>query len=433
MAKKFFCREWGELKIGEDGLQESEARQLHAYAERAGQQLKPKATVLTRTSRSLKMGQVVGILQTPQATLEILPKVDGKNNDEMRRALVHMLAVACNLNVARGEIAALETQRSNLLECFIRLFTERLLVSVRRGLPRRYLVHTEDIALLRGKLDVVRQLTHLSVRPDRLACRFDELSDNTPLNRVLKAAVSRLACVTRSAPNARRLAELSSRFDTVGDSPAPLCEPVQSDRTNTAFHGLYHLAKFFLSGDWQSTTSGNTETGFSLLFPMNYLFEEFIGRTMKRRLPHLPVHLQHQGKYALVSESNGPLFALRPDIVVYSEGGLVILDTKWKRLDPEDTRKLGVSQSDIYQMLAYAKGYGAQRLVLIYPWHDGMDEPGLCRRWRVPDTDCLVDIATVDISSPNTVAGTLCKLFEGDGIYTAYPAGPPAEEQVFTA
>ena len=425
------CLEWEELLIGKDNLSEKEARQLHTYAERAARHLKlPRNAVLTRTSRGLKAGQVVGILQTPSSTLEILPKIDGKGDNAVRKVLVQMLAVAWNLDVTHGELAALSAQRSDLLECFIRLFAERLIIAVRRGLPRRYLVHTEDLALLRGKLDVVRQLTHLSVRPDRLACRFDDLSENTPLNRVLKAAVSRLARITRSASNTRRLAELSSRFESVGDSPTPLREPVRTDRTNTAFHGLYRLARFFLSGDWQSTTSGDTVTGFSLLFPMNDLFEEFVGRTIKRSLAPLPVYLQHRGRHALVSESNNPLFALRPDIVIYSADGPVILDTKWKRLDPKDT-KMGISQADIYQMLAYAQAYGAQRLALIYPWHDGMGEPGLHRRWKVPDTGCFLDIVTVDVGHTETVAYTLHALFKDDTPYPpTYLTGPPPKRGI---
>ena len=406
----YTCREWEKLPVSESGLSEKNADQLLIHAERAARSLKLSETaVLTRTHRHLKAGQVVGILWAPGMTLEILPKVDGRSDRSVRHALVHMLTVAWDLDVTHGELAALDTQRSDLLECFIRLFAERLLVAVRRGLPRRYLIHTEDLALLRGKLDVVRQLTHLSVRPDRLACRFDELSENTPLNRVLKASVSRLARITRSAYNARRLAELLSRFEFVDDTSKPLSEPVQMDRTNTAFHGLYRLAKFFLSGDWQSTTSGDVVTDFSLLFPMNDLFEKFIGRTMKRTLD-LPVHLQHPGKHALINEEGRPLFAMRPDIVIDGVDGPIVLDTKWKHLEPGDA-KIGVKQSDVYQMLAYAHAYQAKRLALVYPWCAGMGEPGRNRRWKIPDTGRVLDIVTVDISNPSSVGEVLRQLF----------------------
>ena len=215
-----------------------------------------------------------------------------------------MLAVAHRLRVADGELASLDTQRRDLLELLIGLFAKRLLSAVRRGLPRRYIGHEDDLKLLRGRLDVTRQVTHLAARPDLLACRFDELSEDTPLNRVLKAAVWRLVRVARTAANVRRLAELTARFEFVGDTPDPIHEPVRLDRTNTAFHDLHRLARLFLTGDWQSTksTMGDEATGFTLLFPMNELFEQFIGQSLKRALGSGRVRLQDQRYSALIDD-----------------------------------------------------------------------------------------------------------------------------------
>ena len=181
-------------------------------------------------------------------------------------ALVQMLAVARDLKVDHGDLTAMDTQRYNLLELLIRLFAERLLAAVRRGLPRRYVLHEEDLAVLRGTLNVKRQFTSLAVRPDLVASRFDELSEDTPLNRMCKAAVTRLAGVTCLLENHRHLMELLARLDNVANSASPLQEPVMLDRTNTAFHDVYRLAQLFLRGDWQDATSGRA-SGFALLVP----------------------------------------------------------------------------------------------------------------------------------------------------------------------
>ena len=404
-------REWETLPVGKAGLPEPDARRLHAAAERAARHLGlPETAVLTRTYRGLKAGQVVGILSIPGRTIEILPKIDGEAGD-VRAALIRMLAVAWDLRVAEGELATLDTQRHDLLELLLRLFANRLLTAVRRGMPRRYLTHEEDLALLRGRLDVKRQFTHLAVRPDRLACRYDELSEDTPLNRVLKAAVTRLAGLARFAASARRLSELAARFDFVRDSSDPLRESVRLDRTNMAFHDLYRLAKLFLSGDWQSTVGGRS-VGFALLFPMDKLFEAFIGRSLKRALAPRTVHLQHRRRSALTGTNGEPLFALQPDVVIEeSDDRPVVLDTKWKRLTPrarDGKTTMGVAQSDIYQMLAYARAYGARRLVLIYPWHEEMGmRQGVHRRWFVTGMDCRLDVATVDVGRPGEVAEVL--------------------------
>ena len=182
---------------------------------------------------------------------------------------------------------------------------------------------------------------------------------------------------------------------------------MQFDRTNTAFHDLYRLARLFLSEDWQSTTGGHAE-GFTLLFAMNSLFEEFIGQSLKRALAPRLVHLQHS-KHCVVKSADGRLFGLRPDAVI-EQPIPVILDTKWKHLNPKE-KDLGVAQSDIYQMLAYAQAYDASHLILLYPWHQEMGKQGIISpNWTVTGTSRQLDIAAIDVGQPELVAKTLQRI-----------------------
>ena len=403
------CKENGSVDFKDQQL----ADRLHAVALRAKTRLKVPS-VLERTPNGVKAAHVVGIISVPGATLEILPKIDGPNGD-VRKALVRLLSVAWNLRVADGELAGFDTQRSDLLEVLIGLFASRLLAAVRRGLPRRYIGQEEDLQLLRGRLNVVRQVTRFAARPDVLACRFDELSEDTPLNRVFKATVRRLTRVTRSAANDRLLAELGARLEFVGDSAAPLKEPVRLDRTNTAFHDLHRLARLLLSGDWQSMASGKSP-GFSLLFPMHELFERFVGRCLLRALARCPVDVNLQKRpHSALQDCEGPLFNLQPDIVIETQAGPIVLDTKWKELNHEDGRKLGVTQTDVYQILMYGQAYNAERLVLLYPWRSGL-EKGINRRWQVVvSANRRLDIATVDVGNPLRVVTALRKIVRAEG------------------
>ena len=348
-------REWHALTADEHGIEPEDISRLHVVAKRAARRLAlPEDAVLKRTEKGngLKAQQVVGVLTVPGITVEILPKVDG-DDGAVRAALVQMLAVARGIRPVPGDLAAMATQVHDLLELFIRLFAERLLAAVRRGLPRRYVRHDQDLGVLRGTLNVKRQFTSLLTRPDLVACRFDELSEDTPLNRVFKAAATRLADLTRLWGNHRRLMELLARLDNVADSASPLQEPVALDRTNAAFHDVHRLAVMFLRGDWQQTATGRA-SGFSLLFPMNTLFEEFVGRSLQKALGADRVRLQHQ-RWAL----NSPRYLLRPDMVVDVQDQPVVLDTKWKRLDD------GPIPDDVKQMLVYGQAYGAERVILV--------------------------------------------------------------------
>ena len=383
-----------------------EADRLHSFAERAGKRL--HAAVLTRTYQGLKTAQVVGVLKVPGCSLEILPKIDGEEGS-VRDALIRMLAVAYDLRIDSGELAALKTQCDDLLEFLTRLFAERLLTAVRRGLPRLYVAHEEDLNWLRGRLDMKRQTTRLAARPDLLACRFDELSEDTPLNRVLKATVGKLTGTVRSEATARLLGELASRFEFVPSSDDPLREPVRLDRTNAAFHDLYRLAQLFLSGEWQSTAGGR-RTGFALLFPMNELFEKFVVHSLRRAFGSRVVH--RSGERHALKDEKGEIFRLVPDVVI--DDGTIVLDAKWKLLKADDEKR-GIAPSDIYQMLAYARAWKAKRLILLYPRQKGMKI--FERRWKVNDeTGCFLDIATVDVGSPAEVVKELRCIVEPVGI-----------------
>ena len=404
MAKKalqqsvLIKREWGVFPIGEDGLRQHEAEAFLKTAERAARGLRlPEGAVLSRLVGGLKAGQVCGVLSSQGRSLEILPKIDGTGS-ESRLALIRMLSVVNDLRVSGGELAHLQTQRRDLLELLIALFARRLTKAMKGGLQRHYMRHQDELQYVRGTIDIGQQLTKRPVAPTKLFCEFDELSENTPLNRLLKAAALRLRRLSRSSETQRRLQIILDAFRDVGRSQNPLGEPIQSDRSAAAFSDIIPLARLLLSGDWQNTTSGST-AGTALLFPMNDLFERYIARRAQQTLGRGIVHKQHFRHHALTNK----LFRMIPDIVIEYAADPVIIDTKWKELDAGDTQKLGVAQADIYQMLAYGHSYASNgarpRLVLLYPHHASLGRSeGVLRRWSVTGSELPITIASVDIS-----------------------------------
>ena len=331
-------REWDYLPVqegpGDDVVSRKAADSLIATARAAGMGGVDGQAVLIDRHRHLQAKQVVGVLASSVATLEILPKIDGLDDDATRHNLVHMLAKVLDLKIASGMTADLGWQLHDLLEILIKLFCDQLFEAVRRGLPKRYIDQISDLAALRGRLDVRRQFTVLSVTPQKLACRYQELSLDIALNQIMKAAVSRLLGIARASSNQRRLSELAFAFADVGTVPIRQLpwDRIVLDRTNIAWAALVNFARLILGRRFQTTSIGEGR-GFALLFEMNTLFEEYIGRMMQSALVEsgLDVRLQGPPNHVL-SELNGTLrFATRPDIVV-SRGGVprLIIDTNGK-------------------------------------------------------------------------------------------------------
>lgn len=408
--------EWQSLPHGDgDGeIPTWAADRLAAVAQKSPLGGESGSRILTLGRNSLRAGQVVGIVAGEGCALEILPKIDfpsvsdeGMERGLIRQRLIHLLAVALDMEIDGGTMTELGWQKDNLLEILIRLFSTKLVDAVRQGMPRRYIHCQDDLRALRGRLDVGRQFTALAVNPSKLACRYDELSTDTALNQIMKTAIGRLSRIARTTDNQRRLSELAFSYAEVSTIPlsALRWEDVQLDRTNARWKDLLALAKFLL-GDRFQTTSTGAQAGFSLLFEMNTLFEQYVGRMMRRALTGsgLSVRLQGGRLFCLEAVEDGRrLFQTKPDILIKRGSQVVhVIDTKWKRVSTRiDDPKQGISQSDVYQMMAYGQLYRCDALTLLYPHHDELENsPGIMGSYAVPSSQKRLAAATVDISGP---------------------------------
>ena len=419
--------EWGELPVSASGCAKGfsvrEAEALVAAARDHVLGGESGAGILSDHRHYLKARQMVGVISAPGCSLEILPKVDPEAPAEhaptVRRQLISLLDLALDLGIGEGGALGMAHQGESLLEILIRVFAERLLAETRRGLPRQYIGREDDLPVLRGRLDIARQFTVNAVRPDRLACRYDELSSDIPLMQVMHASVVFLRGQARLPTTQRLLDEL--RFAFVDASLLPLSalpwDKVRIDRTSKRWECLYRLARLLVRREWQSTQHQNkAHDGITLLFPMETLFEGAVAALLRRALASAPwargIEVATQGggrkclgDWAEAAVAKGTHFATFPDIQLKrGKDVLAILDTKWKRLatDPLDAKR-GVSQADIYQMMAYARLYGCERLMLLYPEVPGSN-PKVPHRFGVHGGHELLALGSVDLSAAADIA-----------------------------
>lgn len=362
----------------------------------------------------VKASGVVGVIATPDTTVEVLPKVDAWDDADARLNLVRMLIEAGLIEIEHRDLAGMDWRSHSLLEIFARIFLRRLATEVRRGLSRRYNGHEDDLPKLRGRLDVKRQFTRLALLPDRLACRYDELTVDTPLNRVLKAATSLLSRRAALASNKRYAYDLLDQLHDVPDMDVRSFDwsSISIDRTNRRLAPLVAIARLLLSGQRQSTASGQ-RSGFALLFDMASLFESWVGQTLRRRLSNQGYEVRLQGPFgwALTHEgTDAGRFRTIPDITIRRDGTCSILDTKWKLLDDTNS-KLGVSQADVYQLCAYARVYEAASIALLFPHHGGLEiSPGTVGRYRVVGADIPFHMISIDLSDLNQASSDMTDL-----------------------
>lgn len=421
--------EWGELPVSPkgcpNGFSVAEAEALVAAARNHPLGGDKGAGILTDHRHYLKARQMVGTIAAPGCSLEILPKVDPQAPTEdaptVRRQLVALLDLALDLGIGEGGALAMAHNAESLLEILIRLFADQLLAETRRGLPRQYVDCEDDLPVLRGRLNIARQFTIHAVRPDRLACRYDVLSPDTALMQIMAASVVFLRKHARAPATQRMLDELRYVFMDV--SPVQLSalpwDRVQIDRTSRRWENLFRLARLLVRRQWQTTShQADADDGITLLFPMERLFEDAVATLLRRALASAPwargidVITQGGARKCLGDwneggEAEGKHFATYPDIQLKrGPDVLAIIDTKWKRLDANPLNgKRGVSQADVYQMMAYARLYRCKRLMLLYPAAPGgCDEPMV--RFGIDGGSELLAIGRIDVAQEAHMAAS---------------------------
>ena len=333
----------------------------------------------------------VGVVQVPGLVIEVLPKIDDspeeesgpflRDDEQALRAqhnLLYMLSFTRKIPIRDRDLAGLRLQRLPLLEALIMIFAEQLLSELGKGLDRSYVHREENARFLKGKLLLAKHIRYNSAHKERVFIGYDEFIPDTWLNRILKAACYYLLGTARSARTQRRLREAMLYFADVSDHRIREHHfaKVHLNRNTERFSSLLGFCRIVLTQSAPTPSYGKTRT-FSLLFPMETLFEEFVAEFIRRYsedfgLHRSMLHIQatRRRKYLLQNAQGVGKFRLKPDIIIDSapRQTKVIIDTKWKRLksDKEDARN-GVSQVDLYQLYAYAHRYDSPDNVLLYP------------------------------------------------------------------
>jgi 5-methylcytosine-specific restriction enzyme subunit McrC len=303
-----------------------------------------------------------------------------------------------------------------------RLYCRRLLEAVRRGLRQEYVLHQDSLPYIRGKVDWPAQARFQAKQRLDFNCIFDERSEDTPLNRALKAALLVAGRMLEGTRTASIVIELRHAMDGISDT-CPAAEQLQrlrTDRMNRHLEPLLVLAKLILGNrnpDLGRSAQGHRNS-YALIWDMNVLVEEYVGRLTRQVLTPkgFRVDLQSGASAYLAKDATTQrnTFLLKPDVLVRrNRSNVVVADTKWKQLDARQAN-LGVSQADVYQMLAYAHRYETERAVLIYPHHPALGLPGIKRELLIERTGIppvRLRIVAVDLADLESVSEQLERLF----------------------
>jgi len=358
------------------GDAESEGREFFSITNKKG------------IGRCLQAKNYVGVVQTESGlVIEILPKIHREKKDEKenvpdtRKMLLRMLKTLKDSPFKQFNESDIATYKMHIIEIFIHLFIKEMNDLVRQGIRSGYVAMEENSKFLKGKLRVGDHIKKNIVHKERFYIEYDDFVRDRPENRIIKSTLSLLLKTSGSNDNLKKLRELVFIFDDVnesGDINGDFSKCI-NNRLMKHYDTVLKWCRVFLRGESFTNWKGSGRVN-AILFPMNEIFESYVTAHLRQSGLFENFIAQNSSKY-LAKENGGNIFLIKPDITAIQGNMFFIMDAKWKLIDETDrANKYDISQSDMYQMLSYAKIYEVCEvkmtvsLVLIYPATDKFRE-----------------------------------------------------------
>ena len=353
----------------------------------------------------IKFINYVGIIKINNLIIEILPKISLSNDIiKDREILVFMLSKCNKLSVDINELLNSNILNNSLLDILAKVFSKKLLNELQKGLYREYVSKEEALSTIKGKTLISKSIKENTINKNKMNCKYDEFTEDNLFNAILKRAINVILFSIKNDDVKKELNIINNLFNDVSDIYISnnIILNYKLNRMNNRFLECFTLAKLILLNSSMDKSLGK-ENGFSILFEMNYLYEEYIGVLLKEVFndTNISINTQEKSRYLLwntLKERNE--IALKPDIVIYKDNKpKVIIDTKWKRssIDNRET----YSQSDIYQMYAYITTYTeCEECILLYPREENISHS----EWKLNQNigDKRISISEISLESYET-------------------------------
>lgn len=357
----------------------------------------------------LLISHYVGFVHVNNTRVLIYPKiarnVQGEDlYDKAFDILVKMLAYTGFDKVKRLNIP-LNSRRyeGDILELLIGIFVDELLSLFKKDINRNYNPTIENESFIKGKIDFAENIKKNSYRKHLHSLKYEQFTENILMNQIFKTVVLNLIKKTTVKENRMKLGQALLWLEDVEQIKITndIWDKVAFTRLNQQYYTVFNMARLFYYNSSINLNKGD-EITFSFLVPLNQLFERYVLQILEESLePDL--RIEYQGPIGFLGYSNGKKdFQLKPDIsIIKNEHVFMILDAKYKEvLDAEGNDH--ISQSDVYQMLAYSVKYQCERIVLVYPGMMGcsMDKYELFKI-KIPKENGVLNIGIIQINLEN--------------------------------
>ncbi|RDB55453.1 hypothetical protein C1879_10485 [Paraeggerthella hongkongensis] len=200
-----------------------------------------------------------------------------------------------------------------------------------RGFEHGYVEAYEDLAGIRGRVDVPATMRHRLQKRSLASCTYDEYNVDTLKNRILKTAALRLL----GSDDVKHDNKVRIKRNLLIMREVGTVDPVQVDwrrlrfhRNNRSYELLMGVCYLILNQQLATEDSGNTHfASFADNQQLHSLYEKFVLEYFRRHHRHLHASAKEIPRQASEG-APGFLPRLQTDIALTTENRTLIIDTK---------------------------------------------------------------------------------------------------------
>jgi 5-methylcytosine-specific restriction enzyme subunit McrC len=247
---------------------------------------------------------------------------------------------------------------TNVGDLFAQIIILGIKSQLKRGLNRDYVIQTESISTIRGRVDINESLKSMSLQRNQLVCSFDEFSTNSHFNQIVKTSVLLLLKSDIQPQRRRDLRRLLVYFDNVDILDIKKINwKIPYNRNNQNYRLIIAICYLLIKGLIQSKRDGTVKVmDFLDDQYLSHLYEKFILAYYTQEHQNLNSNAS-QIKWQLDDDFNELLPVMQTDITLDDGNNrYLIIDAKYYSKAMVKSHDKSILRSGhLYQIFAYVK------------------------------------------------------------------------------
>ena len=271
-------------------------------------------------------------------------------------SIYYMLSYAFKDLREQNVVSVKPEEFENIHQLMAEIIIRGVSYQLKKGLLRNYESCQEELAVLRGKIDISDTINSGSLIRRKLVCSYDEYTDDTMMNRILKSVMLLLIRSEIKDNQIVELRKLVRYFSSIAE--VNLFNIRWDSLTYNRNHGEYRLlmsvCRIICENMLHSTEDGDVRLVSFSEENLNKLYEKFILNYCIKHYPKLKP-ASSEIKWA-ISGATGMLLKMQSDIMLTSDNRKLNIDAKfYSKSTQKYFDKDSFHSHNLYQIFTYVK------------------------------------------------------------------------------